>query len=113
MPEDVDPCDLFALLDDEYARALLVTLRDEEMTATRLHEETDASLATVYRRLDELADCGLVAERTRIDPDGNHYGVYEATLGELRVELTPEGFEATVDRREDVADAFTRIWEEI
>lgn len=111
VPDEVPPEEVFALLDDEYARALLVRLAEQPMTAHRLHEATDASLATVYRRLDALADCGLVAERTRLDEDGNHYAVYEASLDELRVSLTPGGFEAVVDRREDVADAFTRVWE--
>lgn len=113
MPEDVDPADLFALLDDEYARALLVRLTEEEMTAQQLHEEIDASLATVYRRLDTLVDRGFVEKRTMIDEDGHHAGVYGAALAELRVRLTAEGFETTVDRREDVADKFTRIWEEL
>ncbi|MFB6296381.1 MAG: ArsR/SmtB family transcription factor [Halobacteriales archaeon] len=111
MPEDVAPERLFALLDDEHARALLVRLTEEPMTAQQLHATTDASLATVYRRLDDLADCGLVAERTRIDGDGNHYAVYEAALGELRVRPTGEGFEVAVDASEDVADRFTRVWE--
>lgn len=113
MPEDADPETLFALLDDEYARALLVRLTEHAMTAQQLQETTDASLATVYRRLDDLADSGLVAERTRIDDSGNHYAVYDATLGELRVRLTGEGFEVAVDRREDVADRFTRVWGEM
>lgn len=113
MPEDVDPEEVFALLDDQYARALLVRLTDDAMTAQQLQETTEASLATVYRRLDDLADCGLVAERTRVDAEGNHYAVYEATLGELRVQLTADGFETTVDAREDVADRFTRVWREM
>lgn len=113
MPEDVDAAALFALLDDEYARGLLVRLTEEAMTAQQLHDEIGASLATVYRRLDDLTDCGLVQERTRIDEDGNHTSVYEAALGELRVQLTAQGFEVTVDRRGDVADAFTRVWEEM
>ena len=113
VPEDVDGETLFALLDDEYARGLLVRLTESPMTAQQLHDETDASLATVYRRLDALADCGLVAERTRIDGDGNHYAVYEAALEEIRVRLTGDGLETTVDARGDVADRFTRIWGEM
>lgn len=113
VPDEVAPEDLFGLLDDEYARALLVQLAEESMTARQLHDETDASLATVYRRLDALVDGGLVAERTRIDEDGNHYGVYEATLGEVRIKLTESGFEASVDRREDVADRFTNVWRDM
>jgi DNA-binding transcriptional ArsR family regulator len=109
--DDVDA--LFALLDDEHARALLVALTEEPMTAQQLHDRTDASLATVYRRLDALADCGLVAERTRLDDDGNHHAVYDARLAELRVRLTDDGFETSVDAREDVADRFTRVWGEL
>jgi hypothetical protein len=62
VPEDVDPEEVFALLDDQYARALLVRLTDDAMTAQQLHETTEASLATVYRRSRPSA--------SGLDPEG-------------------------------------------
>ena len=77
------------------------------MSAPELTELCDASRATVYRRLDDLSERGLVAERTRPDADGHHRTVYRATLDRVVVDLTEEGFEVTVSTRESPADRFT------
>jgi len=110
--EDADPSELLALLDDEYARSILTETSIEPMSASTLSDRCDASLPTIYRRLDRLEESQLISERTKIAEDGNHYSVYEANLE--AVELTIEDGSLDVDvryREEDVADKFTRMWE--
>ncbi len=112
--DDCDPADVFALLDDEYARSLLAATSHDSMTAPALSDECEMSLSTVYRRLDDLESCDLVAAETVPDPDGDHRKRYEAQLDELLVSLEEGNFEVrlrTESTTAEFADAFTDLWE--
>lgn len=112
MSEDTDLSTVLAVLDDEYARKILTHTSIEPMSASTLSERCDASLPTIYRRLDRLQECQLVTEETELAPDGNHYSVYSANLDHLELSLEDGSFELEVTyREEDVADKFTRMWE--
>ena len=113
MSEDCSPSELFALLDDEYARAILTATSIQPMSAKTLSEECDASLPTVYRRVDRLIESGLLAEQTEVVADGHHYSVYEARLERLTVELEEGELHVDVEETptDDVADRFTDMWE--
>lgn len=71
------------------------------------------SRATVSRRVNRLVDEELLIERTRIDPDGHHASEYEANLDQITINLEDGDFEVRILRREDAADRFTRIWNEM
>lgn len=104
---------LFTLLEDEYAREILVETHDEPRSARALSEACDASRSTIYRRIERLQDQGLVESRQQLDPDGHHREVFVATLRRVSVELTDDGFVVEVDRaEEDAANRFTRLYEE-
>ncbi|APX98453.1 ArsR/SmtB family transcription factor [Natronorubrum daqingense] len=112
MSEDTDLSTVLAVLDDEYARKILTHTSIEPMSASTLSERCDASLPTIYRRLDRLEECQLVSEETELAPDGNHYSVYSANLEHLELTLEDGSFELEITyREEDVADKFTRLWE--
>lgn len=115
MGEDRPPNEVFALLDDEYARTILTATSIQPMSAKTLSEECDASLPTVYRRTERLAECGLIEERTQLDDDGHHYSVYEARLDRLTVNLEDGELQVTVEEKptDDIADRFTDMWEDI
>jgi len=107
---DTDTAAIAAVLDDDYARAILAATSTEPMSATQLSETCDASPPTIYRRLNQLKAHDLIAERTRLDPDGNHYAVYAARLEAVAIRLDDGSFTAEITRREtDVADRFTRM----
>jgi predicted transcriptional regulator len=95
------------LLEDDCAQTILTETKEGPVPASELTERCEASRATVYRRLDDLSEHGLVAERTEPDADGHHRTVYRATLDRVVVELTADGFEVTVTRRDRAADRFT------
>jgi len=110
--EDTDLSTLLAVLDDEYARDILTHTSVEPMSASTLSERCDASLPTIYRRLDRLEECHLVTEETELAQDGNHYSVYRANLDRLELSLDEGSFSLELTyREEDVADKFTRMWE--
>lgn len=103
--------DITQLLEDDCVRTILKRTLEEPMSASELTETCAASRATVYRRLDELADHGLVVERTDPDADGHHRTVYVAALDRVVVDLTTDGFEVTVSKRKRAADRFTEFVE--
>jgi response regulator of citrate/malate metabolism len=105
------PASLLALLDADYTRAILETIRDEARPARAIATACGASRSTVYRRLNRLADAGLVASRVAYDADGHHRTVYEATLESVAVDVAAGGVSVSVattdspdERRRDRAD---------
>lgn len=111
MPVEESPADLIALLDDEYARAILAATDQQPMSAPELAEACDASRPTVYRRIDRLKEFDLVEESMRADEHGHHHCVYEARFSRLSIELTDGEYRIQIDRRDDPADRFTQLWE--
>lgn len=118
MSGDCDEAELLALLEDEYARAILTETSAEPMSANTLSERCDASVTTIYRRIDRLQNCGLIEEQLRPQPDGNHYRVYATTLARVDVSFEDGNRRVELEHREapleeDVADRFTRMWREL
>ncbi|MFD1586613.1 ArsR/SmtB family transcription factor [Halorientalis brevis] len=113
MPVDEDADELFALLDDEYARTILIATSVEPLSADALAERCDASEPTIYRRIDRLETFDLVESEQQLDPDGHHYKTYAARLERVTIELEDGNLSVAVDRTEDAADRFTRLYEEL
>lgn len=110
-----DEASFFALLDDDYARAILVETRGEPRSAEALSDAIEASESTVYRRIERLRERELVEGEQRLDPGGHHFEVYTARLERVTIDLTDNGFVVDIDRTEaaDPADRFTRLYEEL
>jgi predicted transcriptional regulator len=111
--DDCDVATIGGLLADECARTILTETTTEFLSAEELGERCDMSPPTVYRRLDELEEYGLVAEQTRASAEGHHYKVYTATLDRVVVDLTDDGFALRLTRRERMADRFTQFIEDM
>ncbi|AZH27069.1 ArsR/SmtB family transcription factor [Haloplanus aerogenes] len=111
MNEERDTPDIFVILEDDYARAILEATRREQLSGKELSEECDMSRATVSRRVNTLLEHDLLVERTHIDPDGHHYSEYEAKLDRVHIQLLETGFDVRVEFREDAADRFAQLWE--
>lgn len=105
-----NPPDVFATLDDEYARDILVATKTERLSAKELSEECGMSRPTVSRRVNALVEQGLLEEYTHVDPNGRHYHEYEARLERVEVLLRAEGFDVRLDLRPDPADRMTSIF---
>lgn len=113
MSEEPDVEAVADVLEDDCARCILVRAYTEPMSASALAERCDVSEPTVYRRLETLREHDLLLERTHPDEQGHHYKEYRTNLDRLTVDVTPEGFEVEVSRRESMADRFTRLVEEL
>lgn len=112
MSGELSPAELFRLLDDEYARAILTKTSERPMSAQTLSTECDASLPTIYRRLKDLEEHDLVQKRTQPDPDGNHHAIYEAVIEHIEIEIRDGSLDVQVTEG-DAADRFTQVWEEM
>ena len=110
--DDPENAEVISLLDDEYARAILVETSREPLSASALAERCDASPPTIYRRIEQLQDRDLVVERQQLDPDGHHYKTYRTRVERVTVEIEDGDCTIDVSRREvDAADRFTRLFE--
>ncbi|WP_436347999.1 helix-turn-helix domain-containing protein [Natronorubrum sp. FCH18a] len=114
MSEESEIERIATVLEDSTARTILTETSQEPMSANTLSERCDVSKPTVYRRLEELRECGLLVERTKLDTDrGHHRSVYATNLDRITVELRDGELRLQIDRREDIADRFTRLIEGI
>jgi len=112
--EEPDVETIGSLLADPTVRTILARTSQEPMSATTLCDHCESSKATVYRRLDDLSDLGLVSAQTLPDLDGGHHRtVYRATLSRITVTVRDGEIDLEVREREDMADRFTRLVEEM
>lgn len=59
-------------LDDERCREILAVVGDEPLSAAEIREQADLPRSTAYRKLELLADAGLVSETLDIRQSGHH-----------------------------------------
>lgn len=112
MTEDSDVRAISALLEDEYAHAILIQTSKQEMSAPELSEACNASVSTIYRRIERLQEYNLLDERLQLDRDGHHYNTYRARLERIEIELRNGEFDIKVTYREETpADRFTDLFE--
>lgn len=111
--DDEEIRSIASLLADECTQTILIETATEPMSAEELSEVCEVSPQTVYRRLDDLAEHDLIEEDLQPDAEGHHYKVYTATLDRVVVDLTSDGFELNLSRRNRMADRFTQFVDEV
>jgi len=111
--DDSQPATLFQLFADEYSREILLAADEEPRTAKELGQRCDASLATIYRRISKLQEHGLVRVHSTIGSGGEHKQLFETTIETLHVAIADGELELSVETRDELADNFTRLWENI
>lgn len=88
------------ILTDTRCRAMLEATTARPRTAKEISEQVGLPLSTTYRKLDEMTEAGILAERTRLSPGGSHASEYRRVLDEVVVSVTPEsGAKLTVAKR--------------
>lgn len=88
--------ELVDLLGDEMTRQVLKTIADEAKGGREIAESLPVSRPTVYRRLNELVEAGLVDTTMVVCPDGHHHKQYRAVLETARFRLGEGGLTADV-----------------
>lgn len=87
--------DVLDALGSSRARQLLLALRAEPRTAKELQRATGYSLPTIYRRLNDLQQAGLITEGLRVATSGNHTRTFELAAAEIRISIE-SGFPADI-----------------
>lgn len=95
-------------LDDERCREILSVVGDESLTAAEIHETTDLPRSTTYRKLELLADAGLVAESLDIRRSGHHATRYSRACDNIVVGWNEEGLVANFVATDGGTDDPTR-----
>lgn len=108
-----DPEAVLELFGDPYVRTIVRTASRQPMSVKELSEECDSALSTVYRRVDDLVDEGLLVERTQLEPDGSHHSVYETSLEVMTLRVEGGRFDLDFEVSRDPAERFTTMWRDI
>lgn len=89
---------ILTLLGDPTSREILRATKTEPRSASELETRCDASLSSIYRKIDALSNAGLVDERIRITKSGKHTTEYVSLVERVELSLSQEGsFTVTVD----------------
>jgi DNA-binding transcriptional ArsR family regulator len=98
---------------DGRARTVLAALAREPSSAQELTDRLELSQAAVYRRVDDLLEHDLIAERTLVADDGNHYSEYECKFDSTIVSLEGDKYEGRIFRDENLPSRFSDLWKEL
>lgn len=87
----VDFEQLLELLSDEYACKLLCVLDENPMSASDLVEQCEMSRPTVYRRLETMAEAGIITSRQSSTADGQQRAEYSLVVDAVELHLHSDG----------------------
>lgn len=102
---------LLGALDDDDCRCILSAVDDDALTAGELSEVCDLPRSTTYRKLDLLAESGLLEERTRIRSSGHHTSEYVRAYDDLVVGFDDGGITVELLGENDEAAGRARRWD--
>ena len=100
---DASAEELLALFGDEYTCDILTSLEEGSKPARALAEDCGMSRPTVYRRLNRLADAGLIDERLQYASDGNHRKEFHLAVSAVTFDVGTDGFSGRIGSGRDTA----------
>ncbi|HYW00656.1 MAG TPA: helix-turn-helix domain-containing protein [Candidatus Acidoferrum sp.] len=102
---------ILAAMADQYSRKILTATVDEPVSALDLSKTYDIPITTVYRRIEELVEAGLIAAvKSGRTADGKWYDLYRSLLKRIDVSFENGDVKVDVVVNEHVSDKFTRMW---
>ena len=105
---------ILRVLSDEYSRHILTATINQPQSALEISKNFQIPITTVYRRIEELVEAGLIAAvKSGRTVDGKWYDLYRSLL--LRIDVSFEYGEVTINAKlnDHVSDKFTRMWASI
>ena len=112
--EEVAKQRILSAMADQYSRKILTATLNEPVSALDLSKRYQIPITTVYRRIEELVEAGLIAAvRSGRTADGKWYDLYRSLL--TRIDIGFENGDVRIEAvvNEHVADKFTRMWTSI
>lgn len=105
---------ILSAMSDEYSRKILTATIEDPMSALELSRKYEIPITTVYRRIEELVEAGLLAAvKSGRTTDGKWYDLYRSLLKRIDVSFEKGDVSIEVIVNEHVADKFTRMWTSI
>ncbi|HUK28079.1 MAG TPA: helix-turn-helix domain-containing protein [Candidatus Acidoferrales bacterium] len=102
---------ILTALSDSYSRQILTATSTQSVSALELSHMYEIPITTVYRRIQELVDAGLIAAvKSGRTTDGKWYEQYRSLL--LRIEVNFDHGEVKVNAEvnEHLSNRFTHVW---
>ena len=109
-----DPVSVLDCLGDEYSVRILSALTEREMSAKGISEELDIPIATVYRRIEDLDEAGLIEyEGKALTQDDKRVKVYRSYIDELRVFFEPDEPQVELKKYSEAQKSIDEAWKRI
>lgn len=113
MTSQWDPDGIFEVLASEDSRRILAAASVRPLSAQELERVCDASLPTIYRRVNVLLDYELLSEEQFVDSDGTQYMQYTTDLEEVTISIEDGGFNVSLEIRKDAVDKFGELFRDL
>lgn len=113
MTNQWDPDGIFEVLASQDSRRILAAASVRPLSAQELEQVCDASLPTIYRRINVLLDYELLSEEQVVDSDGKQYKQYTTDLKGIHIEVEDGGFNVNVEVRKDAVDKFGELFRDL
>ena len=109
--EEVTKQRILAAVADEYSRMILTRTKDEPVSALNLSKNYEIPITTVYRRVEELVQAGLLgAVKSGRTSDGKWYELYRSLLSRIDISFKQGDIRVEVEVNDHIADKFTSMW---
>ncbi len=105
---------LLKAVSESQMRDLLIRMLKEPKSASDLSFETRIPLSSIYRRIHELNDAGLLAvERAMITEQGKKLELYRSAVKEVNLKFEMPSDLLDLRPNEDIENKFYRLWSSI
>lgn len=109
-----DPVSVLDCLGDEYSVRILSALTGDEMSAKGISEDLGIPIATVYRRIEDLEDVGLIEfEGKALTNEDKRVKVYRSYVDELRVFFEPNEPQVEMKKYSEAKRSIDEAWKRI
>ena len=102
---------ILTALSDEYSRQILSATMNTPSSALELSHRYDIPITTVYRRIQDLIEAGLIAAvKSGRTADGKWYDLYRCLL--LTINVSYDGANVRIDAtvNDHISEKFKRMW---
>ena len=105
---------ILTALGDPMARAILLRLSDRPASVQEVTQSSGLPQASVYRKLRELQECGLVGvQRSTLSADGHRTDLFRSLLVEARLTYRGSSIELLASFRALAAERLSEMWETV
>lgn len=113
MTNQWDPAGIFEVLACKESRRILAAASVQPVSAKKLEEVCDASLPTIYRRLNVLVEYDLLSEQHSISSDEEQSKRYSTALQAVNIEITDGGVNVNLEIKKDTVDKFGELFRDL